>query len=154
MKRFPSLMLIAGLALACDGDSPAEPGEAFTGTWVWVGSEGGLTGEERTPATEGVTIVLEYDGHTARAYRDGALVDETIYHVETLPTAGPLPTYRVEYEQPLDAFPFESLDEHTIVTLDADTVRFDDPCCDRYQHTMVDAGSVLAERVDAGAASP
>lgn len=107
-----------------------------------MSSVGGINGQERTPATEGVSIRLDYDGHRVRAYRDGELIGRTAYTATEQATFGPLPTYVVHYAEPLNAFPFDALDEHTVVTVAPNTVRFDDPCCDRYAHTMEGAGVI------------
>lgn len=134
------IVAAAGLALACEGDTPVEPGRLFTGTWVWVRSVGGLAVQERTPLTDGITVRLDYDGRRVRAYQDGRLVDEAAYHATELPTSGPLPVYSIEYEGGLRAFAFDMLDQHTVVTMTPVIVLFEDPCCDRWTHTLVDVG--------------
>lgn len=134
------LLVTLGVVAACGTDSPTEPGGLFTGTWVWVSSVGGVAAQERTPVTEGVAIRLDYDGQRVRAFQNGALVSQTDYSAVELPTAGPLPVYSIEYDPPLAAFPFDVLDEHTVRRIAPSVVRFDDPCCDRWSHTLVDAG--------------
>ena len=138
IRRF-LILVAAGVALACDGDTTVEPGRLFTGTWVWVRSAGGIAAQERTPTTERIAVLLDYDGRRARAYHDGRLVDEAGYTATELPTAGPLPVYAIEYEGGLMAFPFDMLDQHTVVSITPAIVLFEDVCCDRWTHTLVDA---------------
>ncbi len=113
------------------------PLQPFRGTWSWVRSEGGLAMQVRTPASEGVTVTLAYDGHVARTYRDGDLAGSALYTAVELSTTGPLPVVRVVYSVPLAAFPFDALDEHTIYIAGPDSVLFVDPCCDRWSHVLV-----------------
>lgn len=134
------VVVATSLALACDGNTPVETDRLFTGTWVWVRSVGGVNGQERTPATETIAVRLDYDGRRVRAYQDGRLIDDANYTATELPTSGPLPVYSIEYEGGLRAFPFDVLDQHTVVSVTSVIIRFEDPCCDRWTHTLVDAG--------------
>jgi hypothetical protein len=136
LRLFPVLLLILA---ACGTDDPTGPGQRFTGSWVWVASVGGIAGLERTPTSEGLVIRLDYDGRSVRAFRNGELVSEVGYSAVELPTLGPLPVYSITYDSPVDAFPFDLLDEHTVVRVAPSIIRFEDPCCDRWTHTMVDA---------------
>ena len=125
------------LALCACGDSPTEPADDIAGTWIWVMSEGGILGEQRTPATEGYQARLVFDGlGTVRALRDDAVVATSSYTLEELPTTGPLPVYSVTYQPALQAFPFTALEEQTFRMTDPGTARLEDPCCDRWVHTF------------------
>lgn len=139
MKALRLVPVFLGLLAACGTDDPTGPGQLFTGSWVWVESVGGIAGLRRTPAAEGLAIRLDYDGRTVRAFRNGALVSEAGYSAVELGTFGPLPVYSIEYDTPVDAFPFDPLDEHAVYRVAPSIVRFEDPCCDRWTHTLVDA---------------
>lgn len=136
MKRAGQILPL--LALAACGHLASGPEQPIRGTWQWVRSTGGVAGREITPQGQGVSVRLVYDGRTAHAYTNGALRAEATYTVTELPTLGPTPVYRVTYAPKLDAFPFDALDEHTVRLLARDTVVFEDPCCDRWSHVMVE----------------
>ena len=81
------------VALACGGGSDPVP-ELF-GTWEWVGTSGGITGDSRTPRPEdpvitvrfasGGTAVFSRDGEVAREQRYRLSSEVTIFGPEALP---------------------------------------------------------------------
>lgn len=137
MKTIP-LILVATLALACDG-SPSAPTQPFTGTYVWLSSEGGIANQTRTPETEMMSIVIRYEGGRVRVYHNTALVAQTRYSARALVIDAGHPVYTIHYDPPLRAFPFDVLERHAAVQLTPTTVIFDDPCCDRWEHRLVAA---------------
>ncbi len=121
--------------VACGRDSPAEPGDALAGAYDWELSVGGIAGLTRTPASEGYTVRIEFDGNgRVVARRNNAVVASASYTIRELPTAGPLPVYELRYTPPLQAFTFGVLDEHTVRTVANGVFHFVDPCCDRWTH--------------------
>lgn len=88
---FLSIFIFA--ALACGGAS--EPVPELFGTWEWVGTSGGITGDSRTPQPEdpvitvrfarGGTAVFSRDGEVAREQRYRLSSEVTIFGPEALP---------------------------------------------------------------------
>jgi hypothetical protein len=138
MRWWRILLLPATLFVACD-DDPAGPGaQPFEGAWVWVASVGGFAGVTHTPAIDGISVRLDFAGGRVRGYRDGVLVAEATYTATELPTSGPLPSYEIRYQPPLAVLPFDVFDEHLLHWIAPSVVEFEDPCCDRYDHTFAD----------------
>ncbi len=78
-------------ALACGGGSDPVP-ELF-GTWEWVGTSGGITGDSRTPQPDDPVITVRFapDG-TAAFSRDGEVAREQRYRLSSEVTIfGPEP---------------------------------------------------------------
>jgi hypothetical protein len=58
MKRLAGLVTIAGIA-ACS--NPTVPiADRLSGSWLWVESWGGITGQVRTPSSTGETMSLRF----------------------------------------------------------------------------------------------
>jgi hypothetical protein len=132
------LPLLAVSVTACD-EEPAGPLQPFSGAWVWVRSEGGIAGQVRTPQTEGISVLLDFDGRQVRAFRSGELVDAASYTAIELPTAGPIPVYELRYSPPIEVLPFDAMDTHTVRRSGQAGAQFADPCCDRWVHTFTEA---------------
>lgn len=115
---------IAGCSTSATGPQPE-----IEGRWSWVRSEGGLLATERTPATEGFNLALEFDGTgRVRLYQDGVPAGETGYEVGLGSSGGALEgTPVIRYEEPLLGFPeqaFRFSTRHTLVLADG--------CCDGF----------------------
>ena len=86
------LVFILSLS-ACGGGS--DPVPDLFGTWEWVGTSGGITGDSRTPRPEdpvitvrfasGGTAVFSRDGEVAREQRYRLSSEVTIFGPEALP---------------------------------------------------------------------
>lgn len=140
LKRRLGMLLPVLLVVGCGSDGGPTAPQPFEGTWIWVRSEGGIAGEVRSPDTDRISIRLEYRNGRARAFVDGSLVDETEYEATAVSAGGALPVFEVRYTQPLQALPFDQLDEHVVRRIAPSIVRFEDPCCDRWIHTFIDPG--------------
>lgn len=134
-----ALVLLAAAACTREPTTAAED-QAFNGTWHWVSSTGGIAAQQRTPASEGYTVRLEYDGAKGRvrAFRNEVLVATVRYSARELPTMGPLPVWEVVYDPPLEVFRFDALDRHTVHLHGKRLIELVDPCCDRWVHTLTD----------------
>lgn len=134
-------ILLAGLLLAGCDDDPAGPADRFAGRYDWTVSTGGFAPTTRSPASEGYTARLEFDGHgTVRGYRDGALVATAAYTATELPTMGPLPVWTMEFDPALAVLPFAALHEETVRYVQNGIIEFADPCCDGWTHAFTEFG--------------
>ena len=90
---FAALLVFILSLSACGGGSDPVP-ELF-GTWEWVGTSGGITGDSRTPRPDdpaitvrfhpGGTAVFSRDGEVAREQRFRLSSEVTIFGPEALP---------------------------------------------------------------------
>ncbi|MEK6254487.1 MAG: hypothetical protein N2B05_07335 [Gemmatimonadales bacterium] len=78
-----AVLLVFILSLsACGGGSDPVP-ELF-GTWEWVGTSGGITGDSRTPRPDDPAVTVRFDpGGTAVFSRDGEVAREQRYRLSS-----------------------------------------------------------------------
>lgn len=117
--------------------------------WEWQSACCGISGDQRTPSTEGYVYILQFDSNgRVRATRDGELVIETGYRVTTSP-GGPTadPAVTVQYDAPLPLGPgIEPASSHLVV-LQANGVLLlrNVSCADCYGDWTFFPGLVLAQ---------
>ena len=78
-----AVLLVFILSLsACGGGS--DPAPELFGTWEWVGTSGGITGDSRTPRPADPAITVRFDpGGTAVFSRDGEVAREQRYRLSS-----------------------------------------------------------------------
>jgi hypothetical protein len=88
MPRFPASLAVLGIVAACS--SPLIPtAERLYGSWTWVTSCGGITGQCLTPSSVGYTQRLELrrDG-IADLYRDDTLYLRRRFRLDSRESTG------------------------------------------------------------------
>ena len=110
------------------------------GTWTWVQSEGGKTGQARTPETEAYTLTATFaaDGRfrfdrqdslmTAGTYTFASAKEETslTYQFAERPSGPSIISWATT----------DSTITHTLTFPEPDRLVLDEGCCDRYRHTF------------------
>lgn len=144
MMRMRGLFAVVVLAACSSPTGPDEPD--VVGSWQWLLSEGGIAGDELSPASEGYAVRITLDGDgTARALRNGSQVASASYELQhrlSIVPEGEAPEYEIRFEPDLAAFPFASIDGGLLRLEQDGTMHIEEPCCDRYTHTFEpDGGS-------------
>lgn len=123
MKRLAGLLAIAGIA-ACS--NPTVPiAERLSGSWLWVESRGGITGQVRTPSSTGETMALRFFGpDRIELSRNGSLAGKTTYVIDHF--AG---SVVISYDEPIFGFSSQSIRFEG-----AETLILTDPCCDGFEY--------------------
>lgn len=81
MKNILALSLFLMLA-SCQKETNCEPPVGINGEWIWVESNGGLSGSTFTPETEGFTRRLAIDDFFFREYVNDSLAFESEYDLK------------------------------------------------------------------------
>ena len=109
--------------------SPTDPAaRAVEGRWEWVRAVGGIAGAERTPATEGYSMTMEFGSNWARVFRDDTLFAETAVEIRSEDASGQTGT--VAYQDPILGWPEQSY------RVEADSLTLADGCCDGFVYTF------------------
>ncbi len=134
------LTLLAVVLASCTVSSTApDATTTVVGRWSWVRSTGGLLPADRTPATEGYDMSLEFAaGGTVRIWFDDDFGGETTYEVGIGSSNGALEgTPVIRYGESLFGFM-----EQAYQFTDPDTMVLFDGCCDGFTwHFRRDSGS-------------
>ena len=122
-RRTLSIVAVVG-ATGCGDPVALTTAELLEGSWTWVESSGGITGETFTPESTGETMTLRFVGaDSVELTRNGVLAVATIYQLLLQDDGG---TIVIKYAQSLFGFPSQGLfvgDEELILR---------DGCCDGF----------------------
>ncbi|MDT8414165.1 MAG: hypothetical protein RQ735_02200 [Flavobacteriaceae bacterium] len=119
MKKMLLLLCVCIGFLNCsDDDENANP---LLGVWVWTGSSGGIGGVIETPESTGIIMKLDILPKTIKRFRNGVLVAEFNYTLETRTSS--LFNKTVQVIVPEDSFA-------QIVDLQGDVLTLIDDCAD------------------------
>ncbi|HIF56033.1 MAG: hypothetical protein ABGY10_00425 [bacterium] len=123
MKRLAGLVTIAGIA-ACS--NPTVPiADRLSGSWLWVESWGGITGQVRTPSSTGETMSLRFfEPDRIELSRNGSLAGKTTYLIDHFTGS-----MVISYDEPIFGFSSQSIrfdGEETLILTD--------PCCDGFTY--------------------
>lgn len=81
MKRLFFALLIVGILMSCSKDNPILDAKDLIGTWRWVKSTGGISGDTETPESTGKQIALEISEDTYKKFVNGVLELEQTYFI-------------------------------------------------------------------------
>ena len=122
-RRTLSILAVIG-ATGCGDPVAVTTAELLEGSWTWVESSGGITGETFTPASTGETMTMQFLGaDSVELTRNGVLAGATTYQLLLQDDGG---TTVIEYAQALFGFPSQGLfvgEEELILR---------DDCCDGF----------------------
>ncbi len=136
-----TLLALAVLIAAGCGSDPVDVfedrlPEALFGTWTWIQASGGITGEVRTPETEGFTRTLVITApNQIEVLRDGqAEVSTTFEFVPETEAGSAVRSAQLLYAIPLMGFP----EQWVLITVEGVLV-LSDPCCDGFTYEWREA---------------
>jgi hypothetical protein len=111
--------------------------DRLAGRWEWRSASGGIAGRTITPATQGYTMELRFDGGRAQLYRGGALQTTASYELVTGRQGGSFVGKDVARFAPA-LFGWE---EMGILIEGGGRLILTDGCCDGFAYTFVRVGS-------------
>ena len=82
MKKIIFLLCIGITFISCSNDDDGTTTQ-LNGTWNWIQSSGGITGGTDTPESTGNTMRLEITNSVVKSYKNGDLVSERNYTIES-----------------------------------------------------------------------
>lgn len=140
---FTSIIALILVLTACRKDIsvPNQQYENLFGTWTWIESTGGESGQAISPATEGYSITVEYNENGVfKRFRDGKKISKmTFKFVEgnSMFSAGQVPM--IEYkEKKITTSPLKKGILRASVSFTGnDTLFVSDECYDCYTHLYV-----------------
>jgi hypothetical protein len=132
--------MVWGLVLAALAGCATTPTgvqvDLLEGRWEWRSASGGIAGRTITPATEGYTMELRFDG--AQVLRDGALRNTASYRLEIGREGGSFPGLDVARFTPA----LLGWEEMRIQIDEGGQLILSDGCCDGYTYAFVRVGSL------------
>src|SRR5687767_9257451 len=133
---------IGGLALVALAGCATSPTGVQTdrleGRWEWRSASGGIAGRTITPATEGYTMELRFDGDRAELFRNGALRTTASYRLAIGRQGGSFPDQDVAVFTP-SLFGWE---EMAIQIDETGQLILSDGCCDGFSYAFVRVGAL------------
>jgi hypothetical protein len=112
---------------ACGSSTEPSTAEQIQGSWGWVESSGGITGQTQTPESTGQTMQLRFlASAVAELYRNGALQASTGYSIATVEDGQ---SEHVVYDESILGFASQSVAFDGI-----DVLLLTDPCCDGFAY--------------------
>jgi hypothetical protein len=117
------IVIGASLALSACGSNPVGPvpERLLSEVWEWQSACCGISGDTRTPTTEGYSYVLRFHGNgTVRAERDGTLLLATTFRVRRVSPIDFADEFTtITYGDPLPLGPgIEPVSRHMLVMLE------------------------------------
>ncbi|WP_299769178.1 hypothetical protein [uncultured Dokdonia sp.] len=87
MKKLLFLLLVSLFMVGCSNDDDQSNSLNLIGTWDWVRSSGGITGETTTPESTGTSMTLEITNTTiTRIVDNDLIISENAYSIQVRET--------------------------------------------------------------------
>jgi hypothetical protein len=134
--------MLGGLVLAvsagCASSATGVEADRLEGRWEWRSASGGIAGRTITPASEGYSMELRFDGDRVQLLRNGALRTTASYRLRIGREGGSFPDHDVAVFTPA-LFGWE---EMAIQIDEAGQLILSDGCCDGFTYAFARVGSV------------
>jgi hypothetical protein len=131
--------MLGGLVLAasagCAASATGVEVDQLEGRWEWRSASGGIAGRTITPASEGYTMELRFDGDRAELLRNGTLRTAS-YQLRIGRQGGSFPDQDVVVFTP----PLFGWEEMAIAIDEAGQLILSDGCCDGFMYAFARVG--------------